>query len=155
MSLLILPEVCINCGACEYVCPSEAIHRPEPDAPHPAVFWISSNRCGDCGDCAPMCPLDCILTDPDSVICRERGCPLRSDRDAPFAGWDCSLMIDLCPACGHTLWRADTSMPWSCVRCDDASPVRCPKIVGYEKGHVGQRPPKRTPEELYAARAAR
>ncbi len=152
MSLTILPEICINCGACEFVCPTGAIHPPAPDAPHPAVFWIATNWCNDCDACVPVCPVDCILPDPDTIVCHGRGCPLKPGRDAPFAGWECTLLVDLCEACGHVKWRPDDSAPWRCVRCDETGTARCPKILRIEQGKTGPQPPRRGTDELYDLR---
>ncbi len=73
MSYTILPDACINCGACEFCCPTEAIHPPAPLATQPAVFWIETYRCNDCGACTAVCTADCILPDPDTIACEGRG----------------------------------------------------------------------------------
>ena len=67
MSHTILPDACINCGACEFCCPTEAIHPPDLTASQPAVFWIETYRCNDCRACIIVCTADCILPDPDTV----------------------------------------------------------------------------------------
>ncbi len=64
MATLIV-EDCINCGACEPVCPNKAISAGE------AIFVIDSGRCTECvgfhgeEQCASVCPTDACLPDPD------------------------------------------------------------------------------------------
>lgn len=150
MSLTILPEVCIGCGACDFGCPTDAIHPPDQSA-GPA-FWIETNRCNDCGWCATVCPVDCILPDPDTIVCRGRGCPVADDGHGPVAGWTCSLQVERCATCGDPLWSATPDEPAACARCDLGLRVGCPKTLLLRKGRAGQKPPKRSAAELYAAR---
>ncbi|OSM02221.1 4Fe-4S binding protein [Magnetofaba australis] len=55
---LSITEKCVNCWACELVCPSEAIIAAEP------YFRIEPNLCTECeGDfadpqCASICPVE-------------------------------------------------------------------------------------------------
>jgi len=46
---------CINCGACEAVCPVNAINE---QVDHRV---IDAQMCIDCGACKSVCPVDCIL----------------------------------------------------------------------------------------------
>ena len=49
-------EECINCGACEPVCPVEAI------AEKGELRAIDPEKCTDCGACVDQCPVDAIKT---------------------------------------------------------------------------------------------
>lgn len=56
---------CVNCWACEPVCPSAAIR---PGTPH---FCIEADACGEClGDyedpqCASICPIEAAIVDAE------------------------------------------------------------------------------------------
>jgi ferredoxin len=64
MATLIVDD-CINCGACEPVCPNKAITAGE------ALYVINPERCTECvgfhdtEQCAAVCPVDACLPDPD------------------------------------------------------------------------------------------
>lgn len=64
MSLKITEE-CINCDVCEPECPNEAI------SPGAEIYVIDPNKCTECvghydtPQCIDVCPVDCILKDPD------------------------------------------------------------------------------------------
>lgn len=64
MSLYITDE-CINCDVCEPECPNEAIYQGE------SIFEIEPGRCTECvghydePQCVEVCPVDCILPDPE------------------------------------------------------------------------------------------
>ena len=45
-------EECINCGACEPECPTNAISEGD------GKFVIDAATCIDCGACAAVCPVD-------------------------------------------------------------------------------------------------
>ena len=49
-------EECINSGACEPVCPVEAI------AEKGELRAIDPEKCTDCGACVDQCPVDAIKT---------------------------------------------------------------------------------------------
>ncbi|MCL4306516.1 4Fe-4S binding protein [bacterium] len=55
-----IEESCINCGACEPVCPVKAITEG------PDIFVIDPNVCVECEghfpdpQCQSVCPVDCI-----------------------------------------------------------------------------------------------
>lgn len=55
-----IDETCINCGACEPVCPVKAISEG------PDVFIIDAKICVECvghhdePQCIKVCPVDCI-----------------------------------------------------------------------------------------------
>ena len=65
MSLLINDE-CINCDVCEPECPNGAISQGDE------IYEIDPNLCTECvghfdePQCIEVCPVDCILTDPDN-----------------------------------------------------------------------------------------
>lgn len=152
MSLTILPELCIGCGACDFGCPTEAIQRPPIEQGN--VFWIETYLCNDCGWCATACPEDCILPDPDTIVCGGRGCPIAAGAKGPAAGLDCTRLERRCPTCDDVLWADPDSGSWRCAHCDDHGQVGCPKTLSLRKGRAGQRPPRRSAAELYEHRAA-
>lgn len=47
-------EICIGCGACVDICPSDAIHLEEGKA------QITSENCKNCKDCISVCPVSAI-----------------------------------------------------------------------------------------------
>ena len=63
MALMITDE-CIACGACISECPNEAISEGEP-------YVINVDLCTECvgffdsPQCQEVCPVDCIIPDPD------------------------------------------------------------------------------------------
>lgn len=54
-----ITEDCIACGACESVCPSEAISEGDP------IYTIDPEKCTDCGECVEMCPSEAIVKAED------------------------------------------------------------------------------------------
>ncbi|MEE3003473.1 MAG: YfhL family 4Fe-4S dicluster ferredoxin [Pseudomonadota bacterium] len=66
MALKILKD-CINCDVCEPACPNDAISQGEE------IFDIDPNLCTECvghydsPECQAICPVDCIILDPDHV----------------------------------------------------------------------------------------
>ncbi|QQS16572.1 MAG: YfhL family 4Fe-4S dicluster ferredoxin [Neisseriales bacterium] len=66
MALKITDE-CINCDVCEPECPNNAISQGE------AIYEINPNLCTECvghfdqSQCQSVCPVDCIIIDPDHV----------------------------------------------------------------------------------------
>ena len=63
-----ITEHCVNCGACERMCPGEGISRGEE------IFVIDPTRCTECvgfyhiQQCARVCPVeDCCVIDPNNV----------------------------------------------------------------------------------------
>lgn len=71
MALFITDE-CINCDVCEPECPNEAI------SPGEEIYVIDPKRCTECvghydtPQCKEVCPVDCILVDPDHEETREQ-----------------------------------------------------------------------------------
>jgi len=65
MSLLINDE-CINCDVCEPECPNSAITQGDE------IYEIDPSLCTECvghfdePQCIEVCPVDCILIDPDN-----------------------------------------------------------------------------------------
>ncbi len=70
MSLLINDE-CINCDVCEPECPNGAISQGDE------IYEIDPNLCTECvghfeePTCIEVCPVDCILVDPDNKESKE------------------------------------------------------------------------------------
>lgn len=66
-------ERCVNCWACESVCPSSAISAA---APH---FVIDERKCTECdGDhadaqCASICPIEGAILDPFGLVANPPG----------------------------------------------------------------------------------
>ena len=59
MAHKIVKDECINCGACEDVCPVSAISEVD------GKRFIHADTCVDCGACAAVCPVGCILAPED------------------------------------------------------------------------------------------
>ena len=70
MSLMITDE-CIACDACREECPNDAIEEGDP------IYIIDPDRCTECvgsydePSCVEVCPVDCIILDPDNQETRE------------------------------------------------------------------------------------
>ncbi len=70
MALKILKS-CINCDMCEPECPNNAIYLGDK------IYEIDSNLCTECvgfydkPTCISVCPIDCIITDPDHIEDKE------------------------------------------------------------------------------------
>ena len=70
MALLITDE-CINCDVCEPECPNGAI------SPGDEIYEINPSLCTECvghydePQCIEVCPVDCILIDPDHTESRD------------------------------------------------------------------------------------
>ena len=64
MALFITDE-CINCDVCEPECPNGAIAQGDE------IYIITPNLCTECvghfeeSQCIEVCPVDCILIDPE------------------------------------------------------------------------------------------
>jgi len=71
MALKILEE-CINCDVCEPACPNTAIFQGE------LIYEIDPNKCTECEghfdepQCIVVCPVDCIIKDPEHVESKEQ-----------------------------------------------------------------------------------
>ncbi len=60
-----ITEDCINCAVCEPECPNNAISAGDE------IFVIDVDKCTECvghfdeSQCIEVCPVDCIIVDPD------------------------------------------------------------------------------------------
>ncbi len=50
-----ITDACINCGACEPVCPVEAIKEAD------GIRVIDQDLCAGCGACVGECPVEAII----------------------------------------------------------------------------------------------
>jgi len=70
MALFITDE-CINCDVCEPECPNGAIAQGDE------IYIITANLCTECvghfeeSQCIEVCPVDCILIDPEHEESKE------------------------------------------------------------------------------------
>ena len=70
MALYITDE-CINCDVCEPECPNGAITQGDE------IYVIEPSLCTECvghfeeSQCIEVCPVDCILVDPEHEESRE------------------------------------------------------------------------------------
>lgn len=133
MSLRVLQDVCIGCGACDFSCPTGALQKSDSFL---GLFTIDPYTCDDCGICVTKCPVDAIVPDPDWAVCHGRGCPLTSTR---LGGHECAVWQRRCEHCGSTLWRTPEG-GWSCSRCDDRMRVSCPRTRHLERGAPASAP---------------
>lgn len=71
MALLITDD-CINCTVCEPECPNNAISAGDD------LYVIDADKCTECvghfeeSQCIDVCPVDCIIVDPDRTESREQ-----------------------------------------------------------------------------------
>ncbi|MCB1950212.1 YfhL family 4Fe-4S dicluster ferredoxin [Nitrosomonas sp.] len=79
---LIITDECINCDVCEPECPNDAISQGEE------IYMIDSKKCTECvghydvPQCVEVCPVDCIISNPDVV---ESKAQLRAKYEALIA----------------------------------------------------------------------
>lgn len=121
MSLKVIEDLCIGCGACEYACPTGALAKTDS---YLGLFSIDPLTCDDCNLCVDKCPTFAIVPDVEWAACKGKGCPLGSDR---LSGIECSVWQDRCESCGTTLWRAGSDGSWECPRCGMERKVVCPR----------------------------
>jgi ferredoxin len=71
MALMITDE-CINCDVCEPECPNSAISQGEE------IYVIDPAKCTECvghydeSQCVAVCPVDCIVVDPNNAESKEQ-----------------------------------------------------------------------------------
>ena len=71
MALYITDE-CINCDVCEPECPNGAITQGEE------IYEIAPDLCTECvghyetSQCVDVCPVDCILVDPEHTETKDQ-----------------------------------------------------------------------------------
>ena len=69
---LLITDACINCDVCEPECPNGAISQGEE------IYVIAPALCTECvghyetSQCVEVCPVDCIIADPNVVESREQ-----------------------------------------------------------------------------------
>ncbi len=66
-----ITDECINCDVCEPECPNGAIYMGEE------IYEIDPNLCTECvghydePQCVEVCPVDCIIVDPEHQETKE------------------------------------------------------------------------------------
>lgn len=79
MAMYIKPDECIDCGACQPVCPNNAIYAGNEEwelhgKKYPALsehFYIAPEKCTECvpkfetPQCVDVCPVNCVIPDPN------------------------------------------------------------------------------------------
>ncbi|MEK7207561.1 MAG: YfhL family 4Fe-4S dicluster ferredoxin [Pseudomonadota bacterium] len=69
---LIITDECINCDVCEPECPNGAITKGNE------IYQIDPDLCTECvghydaSQCVEVCPIDCIITDPNHKESKDR-----------------------------------------------------------------------------------
>ncbi len=69
---LMITEECTTCGACVDDCPNQAIREGD------LVYVIDPEKCTECAgyfdepQCVGLCPVECIVPDPDHQESREQ-----------------------------------------------------------------------------------
>ncbi len=67
-----ITDQCINCDVCEPVCPNTAIALGRE------IYEIAPSRCTECvghydvPQCVEVCPVECIVLDPDIPETRDQ-----------------------------------------------------------------------------------
>lgn len=59
MSWQIKREMCLRCGGCVAVCPTEALNLTENG------LVVDEEECIDCGNCEKVCPVGAITVEGD------------------------------------------------------------------------------------------
>ena len=121
MSYKVLEELCIGCGACDFSCHANALHKTDSFL---GLFAIDPYTCDDCAVCVGKCPEGAIRPDPAWPVCHGHGCPLSSQR---LAEVQCSIWQQRCPSCGSTMWLEPGASKPTCSVCDSGRKVSCPK----------------------------
>ena len=69
---LIITDECINCDVCEPECPNNAISQGDE------IYVIDAAKCTECvghydeSQCVAVCPVDCIVIDPNCTENQEQ-----------------------------------------------------------------------------------
>jgi ferredoxin len=69
---LLITDACINCDVCEPECPNSAISQGEE------IYVIAPTLCTECvghydtPQCVEVCPVDCIVLNPEMVESKEQ-----------------------------------------------------------------------------------
>lgn len=69
---LYITDQCINCDVCEPECPNQAIYQGVE------IYEIDPKKCTECvghfdePQCIEVCPVECILVDPNHQESREK-----------------------------------------------------------------------------------
>lgn len=69
---LIITDDCINCDVCEPECPNGAISQGDE------TYVIDVSKCTECvghydeSQCIAVCPVDCIVADPNNTESKEQ-----------------------------------------------------------------------------------
>ena len=69
---LMITDDCINCDVCEPECPNSAISQGEE------IYLIEPAKCTECvghyeeSQCIAVCPVDCIVIDPERTESRDQ-----------------------------------------------------------------------------------
>jgi ferredoxin len=69
---LMITEDCINCDVCEPECPNDAISAGDE------TYVIDADKCTECvghydeSQCIDVCPVDCIVVDPNRSESKEQ-----------------------------------------------------------------------------------
>ena len=132
MSLIVLQDLCIGCGACDFSCHTDALVKTDSFL---GVFEIDPYTCDDCGVCVDKCPEWAIVPDARFAACNGTGCPLHSQR---LAGIECAVWHDRCPDCGTTLWREAGATELTCPKCQTGRKVSCPRTRMLETIPIGR-----------------
>jgi ferredoxin len=67
-----ITDECVSCGVCEPECPNDAISEGSD------IYVIDAEKCTECvgyfdePQCKEVCPVDCIIPDPDHQETREQ-----------------------------------------------------------------------------------
>jgi len=127
---IISPELCIDCGACGVVCPTDAIRGSRK-----ALHAISSRLCIDCGACGVVCPTSAILDARGvaSVLLKKPQRPRAFVDELACTG--CEKCVDRCafdallldegaaPRTEHFgVMRVEEARCTGCRECQDACP---------------------------------
>ena len=108
MSLQVLEDLCIGCGACDFSCPTGALAKTDSFL---GLFAIDPYTCDDCGRCVDKVSGRRHRARPAWPVCEGKGCPLTSVRLSEFT---CALLAAAMPLSAvSTLWQGPDGS-WVC-----------------------------------------